>query len=93
MSLYKELISFDVSHARAELKMYLDEEIHELRLEHEDCLKEASNCRILALEAAEDGDRKEAVYMKEETNRYMSGTEGSLKRMMKMQKMREQLFG
>ena len=45
------------------------------------------------LEAAEDGDRKEAVYMKEETNRYMSGTEGSLKRMMKMQKIREQLFG
>ena len=71
----------------------MDEEIHYYRLKHEECLKEASDCRLLALEAIEDGDRTEAAYMKEETNRYMSEAKNSLKKMMNMQKMCEQLFG
>ena len=71
----------------------MDEEIHYYRLEHEECMKEAGVCRLLAMEAIEDGDRTEAAYIKEETNWYMSEAKDSLKSMMRIQKMREQLFG
>ena len=66
----------------------MDEEIQEHRLEHEECLNEASECQRLALEAAEDDDREEAAYMKKESIHYMSGAEASVKRMIKMQNLR-----
>ena len=82
----------DLSRARAKLKVYVDEQIDYYRVEHEECMKEAGVCRLLAMQAIEDGDHTKVAHRKDETNWYMSKANHSLKKMMNMQKMREQLL-